>query len=91
MREQTPTFTELTKRKNILVEILRKKGLTTEVSPATLLVRHQIQDPLHSGFFLSYCCNDCYSDLYCAAPSIPDELICPGCGWESAVSKVAAR
>ena len=86
----TPTFEEFKKRKDSLAEILRKQGcLKLEASSTVLRIRHQIQNAQHEGYFLDYCCDDCYAELYCEDPLLPDQLICPGCGWESAVSDSA--
>lgn len=79
--KRNPSFEELRERKDILVRILRKRP--QEVSQEVLRVRHQIQNAQHNGYFLNYCCDLCYSELYCEDPSLPEELTCPGCGWSS--------
>lgn len=84
-----PSFEELKKRKEILVEVIRNyvKRRTALPSRAVdlvvLKIRHQIQNAQHNGYFVNFCCDLCYSELYCENPLLPKELICPGCGWNS--------
>lgn len=86
----TPTFEEFKKRKDILSEILRKQGcLPLDTSPAVLRVRHQIQNALHEGYFVNFCCDSCHCELYCEDPHKPSELMCPGCGWEGPIRGIA--
>jgi hypothetical protein len=80
-------YRKLQARREVLVSILRR-GIeaSEERSSDRDRIRHQIQNPQNTGYFIEAVCDFCYSELYCEEPdkeSFAQEVICPGCGWRT--------